>query len=358
MNAQDHAVVVGISKYGSLTPQLEGPERDANAFADWLESPQGGAVPKNNVTRVLSSKFEQHEANRQNNPFLYEPTLSSMTAAFAKLMFMTTGNSTKVPRVGRRLYIYLSGHGITPRVDPITSTNQSALLPANSMDVVNLDGVSGHAYAEWFRLSHAFAEIVMIMDCCRTDRPDVPPPPITAPIVLGGRPDDVVVFYAWATRWDTRAWEQMLGAPPEKRGVFTFALLEALNSGQTDAEGHLTPQSIVGQVNMRVAALRQNDVQQWPQYFPPNPDRRIILATRDVAASQVNATISFEPALFGQQFDLQDGDTFASLHLHTASATPWALALKPGTYVLARAGAPDKPIVVRPGQSVTEHVNG
>jgi uncharacterized caspase-like protein len=357
MNAQDHAVVVGISKYGSLKPELEGPERDANAFADWLQSPQGGAVPKSNVTRILSSKFEQHEANRQKDPFLYEPTLSSMSAAFARLMVATARNSSKVPRLGRRLYIYLSGHGITPRVDPVTSTNQSALLPANCMDDVNLDGVSGYAYAEWFRLSHAFAEIVMVMDCCRTDRPDVVPPPITAPIVQGGRPDDVVVFYAWATRWDTRAWEQMLGTPPEKRGVFTFALLEALRSGRTDAEGHLTPQSIVGHVNMRVAELRQNDVQQWPQYFPQNPDRRIILATRDLPAGAVNTTITFAPALFGQQFDLQDGNSFTSLHMHTASATAWALALKPGTYVLARTGAPDRPIVVRPGQTVTEHVN-
>lgn len=358
MNVHDHAVVVGISKYGSLKPELEGPERDANAFADWLESAQGGALPKTNVTRVLSSKFEQHEANRGNDTFLYEPTLSSITAAFARLMAATAKNSSKIPRVGRRLYIYLSGHGITPRVDPITSTNQSALLPANSMADVNLAGVSGYAYAEWFRRSHAFAEILMFMDCCRTDRSDVAPPPIIDPIVKDGRPEDVLVFYAWATRWDTRAWEQVLGTPPAKRGVFTFALMEALTTGQTDAQGRLTPQSIVGHVNIRVAQLRENDVPQGPEFFPPNPDGRIIIASRELAAPQMNTTITFAPALFGQQFDLQHGSTFASLQSHTASAVPWTLALEPGTYVIARVGAPDTPIVVRPGRTATEHLNG
>lgn len=358
MNVLDHAVVIGISKYGSLKPELEGPERDANTFADWLESPLGGALPKTNVTRILSSKFEQHEANRGNDAFLYEPTLSSVTAAFARLMATTAKSPSKIPRVGRRLYIYLSGHGITPRVDPLTSTNQSALLPANSMDGVNLAGVSGYAYAEWFRLSHAFGEILMFMDCCRTDRPDISPPPIIDPIVAGGRPDDVLVFYAWATRWDTRAWEQVLGTPPAKRGVFTFALMEALTTGQTDAQGRLTPQSIVGHVNLRVPELRQHDVAQLPQFFPQNPDGRIIIASRELAAPQMNTTITFAPALFGQQVDLQDGSTFATLESHTASAMPWALALKPGTYVIARAGAPDTPIVVRPDRIVTEHLNG
>jgi uncharacterized caspase-like protein len=357
MNERDYAVVVGISKYGSLKPELEGPERDAKAFADWLESPSGGAVPKTNVTRVLSSNFAQHQANLANDAFLYEPTLSSMSAAFTRLMVATARNPSKVPRVGRRLYIYLSGHGITPRIDPVTSTNQSALLPANSMDMVNLSGISGHAYAEWFRLSHAFAEILMFMDCCRTDRPDVAPPPIIDPIVAGGLPDDVLVFYAWSTRWDTRAWEQELGSPPEKHGVFTFALLEALTTGQTDAEGRLTPQSIVGHVTIRVTQLRQADVPQLPMFYPPNPDGRIVVVSRRTAPPQINVTITFAPALFGQQVDLQDG-SFTSLQLHTASAVPWTLALKPGTYVIARAGAKDQTVVVRPGGTAMEHVSG
>ena len=55
MNERDHAIVVGISRYGSLRPELEGPERDARAFADWLRDAEGGAVPPANVKVILSS---------------------------------------------------------------------------------------------------------------------------------------------------------------------------------------------------------------------------------------------------------------------------------------------------------------
>jgi hypothetical protein len=52
MNDKDYAVVVGISKYGSR-PNLEGPEADAQAFADWLLSETGGGLPEDNVGRSI-----------------------------------------------------------------------------------------------------------------------------------------------------------------------------------------------------------------------------------------------------------------------------------------------------------------
>ena len=129
MNTSDYAVVVGISKYGAIKPELEGPEKDACAFRDWLLASSGGAVPKDNVALILSSQFQ--------------PTLTRVTVAFAKLMSLTVKNAHKAPRVGRRLYIYLSGHGITPRSDPLVSLNHAALLMANCVeDVVYADGLA------------------------------------------------------------------------------------------------------------------------------------------------------------------------------------------------------------------------
>ena len=277
MNASDYAVVVGISRYGSITPELEGPEKDARAFYDWVIAASGGDVPKENVALVLSSQYRKNNAELNGDLYGYEPTLTRVTAAFAKLMSLTVKNAHKAPRVGRRLYIYLSGHGITPRSDPLTSINNSALLMANCIEDVVYDHVSGQAYAEWFRLSHAFDEILLFMDCCRSDRAEVPPATLTTPVVQGGRVNDVQVFYAWATQWDTRAWEQPLGTPPEKRGVFTYALMEALQQAG-DAEGRITPRGIVGHLNMRVPQLRNGDASQRPQFHPPSPDAGIVLA--------------------------------------------------------------------------------
>ena len=58
MSKQDHAVVVGITNYPSLS-QLKGPENDAKAFRDWLVDKDGGAIPKGNVSCILSSQFAE-----------------------------------------------------------------------------------------------------------------------------------------------------------------------------------------------------------------------------------------------------------------------------------------------------------
>ncbi len=353
MNSSDYAIVVGISRYGSITPELEGPEKDARAFYDWLLASSGGAVPKENVALVLSSQYQSGNAELKDDVYAYEPTLTRVAAAFAKLMSLTVKNAHKAPRVGRRLYIYLSGHGITPRSDPLTSINHSALLMANCIEGVVYDHVSGQAYAEWFRLSHAFDEILLFMDCCRSDRPEVPPATLTTPVVQGGRVNDVQVFYAWATQWDTRAWEQPLGAPPEKRGVFTYALLEALQQAR-DADGLVTPRGIVGHLDVRIPQLRNGDASQRPQFHPPSPDARIVLARHVEGAAATNVTLTFAPALAGQEAQLQDG-SFNVLHVRTVDAEPWRLALKPGVYVLRVAGK-DRPLSIRPAEAKSDHV--
>jgi uncharacterized caspase-like protein len=348
MNSQDHAVVVGIETYGSLKP-LAAPVRDANAFRAWLLSPDGGHLPPENVALILSSDYKQHNTPTQ-NPLNFEPTLTRVTTAFAKLISLAL-KSTKSPRVGRRLYIYLSGHGITPQVDPTTSTNLSGLLMANYTADVAPDHISGQMYAEWFRLSDAFAEILLFMDCCRNDI-DQPLTAVLPKHVPGGRVNEVKVFYAWATQWGSEAFEQPLGNPPEIRSVFTFALLEALTSGSPDAQGRLTPKSIVGHLALRIRQLQKGT--QQPQFFPPDPDGRIVIAGKVGAPVARNVTITFAPALFGKQVDLLDG-SFVALQAHTASAEPWPLALNPGTYVVHVDGR-DTSLSVRPGETKEQHI--
>jgi hypothetical protein len=48
VNEHHYAVVVGINRYPGLS-DLRGARADAGAFADWLERPDGGAVPPANV---------------------------------------------------------------------------------------------------------------------------------------------------------------------------------------------------------------------------------------------------------------------------------------------------------------------
>ena len=176
---------------------------------------------------------------------------------------------------------------------------------ANCIEDVNYDYISGQAYAEWFRLSHAFKEILLFMDCCRTDMPEVSPVPIPTPIVGGGRPTEVKVFYSWSTQWDARAWEQPLGNPPQRRGVFTYALIEALESGPSDAQNRLTTKGLVGYLDIRVPELRKGDGAQRPKFR--QPDREIVIVPQVKASPANNVTITFGSALHGQEVELQDG---------------------------------------------------
>jgi hypothetical protein len=353
VNDRDYAIVVGISTYGALRPQLEGPEIDAGKFAEWLCAADGGDLPKRNVTLIRSSNFVNPDSRE---PLDYEPTLSQVTKAFAKLFKATADNFGSTPRVGRRIYIYLAGHGLTPRVDPLTSINQSGLLMANCMENAMYENIPGQAYAEWFHLSHSFDEILLFMDCCRTDKSDLGVLAVLPPVVAGGRVNDVQVFYAWATQWDSRAFELSLGSPPARRGVFTYALLEALTIGVPGAQGRLTPESIVGHLSTRVPQLRNGDASQQPQFFPPRPDDRIVIATRMTAPPATNVTLTFAAALIGRQAELQEGSgTFKRIDIHTVDSQPWNLTLAPGTYVV-RVDERDIGVVVRPDEAKRQDI--
>lgn len=357
MNKTDHAVVVGISRYGSLRPELEGPERDAKEFASWLTSASGGHLPPGNVRVILSSDFPNPKGT---DPFVYEPTAIRVTAAFARLMGIATKNFGRPgARVGRRLYIYFAGHGLTPEIDVVTSTNQSALAMANCVQDTNFyEYVVGTAYAEWFRLSHAFDEILLFMDCCRDDRPEIRMmTPITTAIVGGGRPQDVKTFYAFATQWDSRSYEMPLGPKKEKRGVFTYALIEALTSGTPDAQGRLTPLSIVGHLSKRVPELRNGDSSQSPQFIPPIPDDSIVLVSKTNEPAKANLTLRFAASLVGQQMELQNG-SFKTMATEVVTANPMPFKLPPGVYVVRINGKDWPGIPLRPNEVKEEKIDG
>ena len=68
-------------------------------------------------------------------------------------------------RLGRRLYIYMAGHGIAP------GENQTALLMANANYDKRRYGTGYHVIGEyvagWVADAHYFDEILLFMDCCR-----------------------------------------------------------------------------------------------------------------------------------------------------------------------------------------------
>jgi hypothetical protein len=235
MAADDYAIVVGITAY-PFHGNLNGPENDATAFYEWLIDPEWGDVPKDNIDLILTSESPPPYPSLDDA----KPTAERIHKAIRKLHRLGQANieAGNKRRVGRRLYIYLAGHGCTPRDD------QTALLTANSDNVWTGSGfhILGQYNADWFYKSATFDEVLLFMDCCRNlikvpalDQPyaDV----IDRQAVNNGRP-----FRALGAKWSQKTWERPMG-DGAVHGVFTTALLDGLK-GKAAENGQVTSGSL------------------------------------------------------------------------------------------------------------------
>ena len=82
MGKNDWAIVVGIDTYFDPNlPSLKGPANDAQAFYDWVTSPEGGAVPagkgseKKQAFLIQSSEFHPPFASLQNVGLLFHVSI-------------------------------------------------------------------------------------------------------------------------------------------------------------------------------------------------------------------------------------------------------------------------------------------
>lgn len=322
MNSDDYAIVVAISAYPAFDP-LSSPEIDATKFQEWLVSPQGGQLPPGNIALIRSSQFTAPGPNVD----LAQPKLDDVDNAFKA--HVRTAFSKPRHRVGRRLYIIMSGHGITPGLSVSPDLDDSALLMANA-ELVSLGlHIPGHPYAEWFRTAGAFDELVLFMDCCRDAATSTAPRscPFTP---LEGNRNAVKRFYASATQWGLEAWEDFLEPPPSehKRSFFSLAVLEALTGGVADGQGRLTGNLLAGYVKQRVNTLRTGSRPQDPQFLY-DPQNDIVLIDK-VAAVPNNVQISFGVGLSGEAQLV--GPSAQVMNTHLLNASPWSLSLRPGFY--------------------------
>src|ERR1700754_2571551 len=110
MNPDHYAIVIGLRKYpGFVDPPatLAGPEHDADGVHNWLASPQGGGLPDANIKRIKSSDFNAPPdapwpGHLEQDAFLWVEAMAKANA-----------DAMKGRKVGRRLYVYMSGHGFS-----------------------------------------------------------------------------------------------------------------------------------------------------------------------------------------------------------------------------------------------------
>lgn len=263
---RDYAIVVGISQYPHLTSLL-GPERDADDFYVWLKATDGGDVPAPNITRIVSSAFKDDPAYENGTP-----TAELIETAFWNLV---SKGRKEGGRLGRRLYIYFSGHGISPE----RSYDDAALLTANARSGLGYH-IMGGMYANAIKMEGFFEEVLLFMDCCRDAQLtlSIRPPPWTWSDTQRG--SLARSCYAYATRYGLKAREKPFlgdqlvdpGTPgAEWRGVFTVALLEALKGHKVNAAGEVTTETVREHVENRLLHLLTDDEYVPPKFVAPDP---------------------------------------------------------------------------------------
>jgi hypothetical protein len=211
---QDYAIVIGVTYPSGTLSGLRGTLKDAAAFVEWLKSPRGGNVPKDNI-RVVSSPPRAQSSARTARPIQEE-----IDEALEDV-----GVSLSRKPVGRRLYFYFTGHGFGGDPDDI------GMLMAHATKKHLNRNIGLQGYREFFHNHHYFQQVVFILDCCRDlaspnsgAMPQLPTWTVDADIP---RPvvDDLVIM---AAPYGMKAHETIDRRTKKPRGLFTLALLDVL----------------------------------------------------------------------------------------------------------------------------------
>jgi uncharacterized caspase-like protein len=218
VNDHDWAVVIGIGQYADAQTQppwitnLNGPANDAAAVAEWLKSRDGGALCDDHVCLICSAVTPGGGGDAG-------PDQTTVAEAFDALTELPT-NAYEGQYAGRRIYVYVSGHGMAAQ-----RTDAAVITAEATRD--NALNVLVTSWLDWLWYAARFKEYVLWVDTCATR----PSPPIT--LYACDRPrrerSDAARgkrFEAFAAGYNYTAVEAELEG--NWHGVFTHALLKGL----------------------------------------------------------------------------------------------------------------------------------
>jgi hypothetical protein len=234
-------------------------------------------------------------------------------------------------RTGRRLYIFLAGHGCSPGLD-LYGLEESALFMANAGSGYWGYHIPGRYYALWFIASAFFDEVILLMDCCRDQYSQLriaTPPWDPIPQARAYR---VKRLYGFATKWSRKSREKVIDGG-EVRGLFSWALLEGLQRGARDEQGRITGRSLKGFVYNLLPKLLSPDQYQEPTF---EGDEDIVFA-EGIPAELTKVCINFGQLDENAVVELI-GPSRQPLDQHLPKDGPWEVNLGKGLYKLYMPG--------------------
>jgi hypothetical protein len=325
MSDHDRAVVIGIRRYpdainGWIT-NLNGPDNDADEVAAWLRKPDGGSLPHGNVSVVRSADFpEPFAGNHQVGP--QQQAVQNALNDVAKL----PSRAFEGQYTGRRLYIYVSGHGYAQQ------RNEAALVTAEAERDFPFN-IEVKSWLDWFWRAARFKEFVLWADCCATRAPIAVftrcgRTPITAPNASDGR-----IFSAFAAKFDRRAVERQMDEDGKWHGVFTWALLKGLN-GAAAVDGAITSDSLRNYLTENMKTFMRGD-QLADAGVAKEPDFGLVepITFRKLdASSRYPVTLRFPDTCIGQAARIVTSASRPPAAATTLAEADWKLQLEAASY--------------------------
>lgn len=293
LKGDDWAIVAGINFYPGLR-NLQGPVLDAAAFRAWAQDT--GYVPDR---QLLSVPAPQQPPDSPDNA---QPSVDEFSRRFKTLI--REAARKKDHYLGRRLYLFFSGHGIVAAKTEQPNFNEAMLLPATAEPMFLSIHVALRSWAEWFRGLGIFDEVFLIADCCRDMDDLVAPVPITVP---GWRRErgEGRQFYVFSTKFDSKSWEQALGNPPRIRGVLSYVVTEALRNPKLyNNQKELTATALEAHIYKEVPNL--SNKQEPVVEYPHKPGDELIIA-KWVERKKQTVRITFVPPVQGVTADIFAG---------------------------------------------------
>ncbi|TSP13444.1 MULTISPECIES: caspase family protein [Cupriavidus] len=329
MNADDRAILIGINHYPQLgepgaDANLQGPANDVDAVKAWLMDPNGGAFASEDQIQVIKSRLTEAGDTAL-------PTTDEIETAFGRLNAIARQNQAQRRglRVGRRLYIFVSGHGFSP------GRERGCLFAANASATLGTFNVHATGWLNWLQDAGYFREFVLWMDCCMNRVSFLQPrDPQLSPVQATDPP--AATFVAFAAQRPLKAIE--IGIPEDGdkiHGAFTWALLQGLRGAASDANGRVTGRSLADWLRnalcarMTPAHLRDGDVAKEPEIV--QEDAGLIFA-RGVPPPRYTVTLTLPPEAAGKPLRLWSG---IPPRAEAMTAQPaMTLPLTPGLYVV------------------------
>jgi hypothetical protein len=318
-NEMHFAVVVGINGYPGIR-HLTKAVNDALSFRDWLIA--DGGVPEDQIQLI---KGETTAAGV--NPIEATPTRDDINRAFKRVNQAVMEKTRRDPLAWEqsRLYVYVSGHGISPE------GAEAALFTANAGPEAWAENIACGLYTRRYERCQQFREVIVFADCCRLWKEAYLPEPPFSTIGTNGT---VRTLLGFATQQGEQSFEPTSQDDPEEaRSYFTQALLEGLRGAAAeDGTGRVTDESLARYTVERVRLMTAD--KRYPQIpsIRPDPSNPIVLcgsARRE--APTLHPVQLYPPPGYTGRLELRD-HTFAVLKVSGPGESPWQVRLGNGLY--------------------------